>query len=91
MDEQLTGRRHGSKRVIVRRERVKVEPKLCSADAVCLSDEREVVDVVFGRGWGYGGLAGELLFRSSSSSSGDHCGSSGGDDGVGWTTSPLWE
>lgn len=93
VDEQLTGGWHGAKWIIVRRERVKVKPKLGSANTVCLSDEGVVVDVVFGGRSGR--FAGELLFLerlnlSLCLSGGDHCGS-GSDDSVGRTTSPLWK
>ena len=91
LDEQLAGRGHGTKWIIVRGERVKVEPELGSADAVGLCDEGDVVEVVFGRGGG--GLAGELLFLERLSlrlrlGSGEH-GSAGSDDGVGRATSSL--
>ena len=95
LGEQLTGGRCRAKGIIVIREGVKVEAKFCSADAVCLSGEVEVVDVVFGGGGGSRGVEHELLFLGCLSlrfclSGGDHY-SSCGDDGVGRATSPLWK
>ena len=89
--EQLAGGRHGAKWIIVRREEVKFEAEFGPADAVCLCDEAEVVDVVFRGG---GGVEGELVFLERVSLSlclrGDHGGSCG-DDGVRRPTSPLWK
>ena len=88
MGEQLAGRRYGTKGIIVRREKVKVEAEFRSADAVCLSGEVEVVDVVFGGG---GQVERGLLFleRLSLCLGGGNHGGPCGDDGVGRATSPL--
>ena len=97
LDGQLARRRHRTKRIAVRVERVKVEPELGSADAIRLSDESKVVDVVFRRRGG--GLASELLFLEQrlrlrlwlggSNGGGSEHRSPGSDDGVRRSTSPL--
>lgn len=91
LDKQLAGGRNGrAKRVIVRREEVKIEAEFRSAYAVSLGGEAEVVDVVFGGG---GGVEGELVLLERlhlrfGLGGGDHD-SPCGDDGVGRPTSSL--
>jgi hypothetical protein len=47
LEKQVTGRWHGTKRVILRRERVEIEPNFRPAYAGRLGSKTEVVDVIF--------------------------------------------
>ena len=88
LGKQLAGGRRGTKWITIREE-VKVKAEFRSADAVCLSGEVEVVDVVFRGGGGRGVEHGQLFLASLSLLSGGDHDSACGDDGVGRATSPL--
>ena len=77
LDKQLTGRRHRTKGIIVRREEIKVESELRSADAVCLSGEVEIVYVVFRRRGRFERELVVVFLEGLGLSSSDHCSARG--------------
>ena len=85
LEKQLAGGRYRAEGVVVRREGVKVEAGLCSADAIRLCRWAKVVDIVFG---GRVECELECMGVDLCLGSSDH-GSACSDNGIGRPAPPL--